>query len=73
MMELEGGETLHNFSASFSLLPTFLNVFASIFEKEEQVPKVDDNWIPRSSLSPNHFIRFFILELNICFKLETRS
>jgi hypothetical protein len=34
---------------------------------------VDDNWIPRSSLSPNHFIRFFILELNICFKLETRS
>lgn len=73
MMELEGGKMLHNFNASFSLLPTFLNVSTSIFEKEEQVPKVDDSWIPRSFLSPNHFIRFFILELNICFKLETRS
>jgi hypothetical protein len=42
MMELEGGETLHNFSTCSSLLPTFPNVFASIFEEEEQVPKVDD-------------------------------
>jgi hypothetical protein len=42
MMELEGGTTLHNFSASSSLLPTLPNTSIYIFEKEEEIPRVDD-------------------------------
>jgi hypothetical protein len=42
MMELEGGEMLHNFSACSFLLPTFPNAFSSIFEEEKQVPRVDN-------------------------------
>ncbi len=42
MMELEVREMSHNFNACFFLLPTFPNVFAFIFEEEEQVPRVGD-------------------------------
>jgi hypothetical protein len=67
MMELEGGETLHNFSAGSSLFPTFLNVSTSIFEEVEQAPKwmtfgYQDHFHP-----PTISLRFSYLELNICF------
>jgi hypothetical protein len=42
MMELEGGATLHNFSASSSLLPTLFNTSIYIFEEEEEIPRVSD-------------------------------
>jgi hypothetical protein len=68
MMELEGGETLHNFSTCSSLLPTFPSVSTSIFEEEEQVPKMDEYGY-QDHLHPSTIsLSFSYLELSICFK-----
>jgi hypothetical protein len=46
MMEWEGGEMSHNFSACSYLFPTFPNAFAFVFE-EKQIPRVGDIWISK--------------------------
>lgn len=68
MIELEGGEMLHNFSAGSSLFPTFPNISTSIFEEEEQVPKWMTSRYQDHLHPPTISLSFSHLELSIYFK-----
>jgi hypothetical protein len=60
-MELEGGTTLHNFSASSSLLPTLPNTSITFLKKKKKFQGSVTSGYQGHVLPPKHFTHLFIL------------
>jgi hypothetical protein len=59
-MELEDGHAPQNSSPISISLPTLRRVTPEFAERQSSIPRVGDVWIPRTKVSPNHFIRLYI-------------
>jgi hypothetical protein len=59
-MEPEGGLAPQSSSLVSISLPTLRRVNLECAERQSSIPRVGDVWIPRSEVSPNHFIRLYI-------------
>ncbi len=60
-METGGGHAPPNSSPVSILLPTLRRVSPEFAERQSNIPRVGDGWIPKSEISPNHFIRLYVL------------
>ncbi len=59
-MEQRAGLGSQNSRRTFSSLPTLRRVSPNLAERQDSVPRLGDIWIPRSAVSPNHFVRLYI-------------
>jgi hypothetical protein len=59
-MEQRAGLGSQNSMRAFSSLPTLRRVSPNLAERQDSVPRLGDIWIPRSAVSPNHFVRLYI-------------
>jgi len=59
-METGGGHAPPNSSPVSILLPTLRRVSPEFAERQSSIPRVGDVWIPKSEISPNHFIRLYV-------------
>jgi hypothetical protein len=59
-MEPEDGHAPQNSSPVSISLPTLRRVAPEFAERQSSIPRVGDVWIPRTEVSPNHFIRLYI-------------
>jgi hypothetical protein len=59
-MEMEGGHSPQSFSPFSISLPTLRRVNPKLAERQSSIPRVGNVWIPRSEISPNHFIRLYV-------------
>jgi hypothetical protein len=59
-MEQGGGHRPQNYRPIFTSLPTLRRVTLELAEKQCSVPRLGDVWIPKSAVSPNHFVRLYI-------------
>jgi hypothetical protein len=59
-MEQGGGHGPQNFKTTSTSPPTLRRVALELAERQCSVPRLGDIWIPRSEVSPNHFVRVYI-------------
>jgi len=59
-MEPEDGHAPQSSSPISISLPTLRRITPESAERQSSIPRVGDVWIPRSEVSPNHFIRLYI-------------
>jgi hypothetical protein len=59
-MEQRAGFGSQNFRRAFSSFPTLRKVSPNSAERHDSIPRLGDIWIPRSAVSPNHFVRLYI-------------
>jgi hypothetical protein len=48
---------------------TLRRVAPSFTERQHSVPRIGDIWIPRLAVSPNHFVRLYILGVEDLFQV----
>jgi len=66
-MESEGGHSPQNSNPVSISLPTLCRVNPEFVERQSSIPRVGDVWIPRSEISPNHFIRLYVPDVEDLF------
>jgi hypothetical protein len=66
-IEQEDGFQAQDFKNNIILPPTLCGVSTHRSERQRQVLQIGDVWIPFSPVSPNHFIKFFILGIEDLF------
>jgi hypothetical protein len=59
-MEQGGGHQPHSYRPNSTIPPTLRRVSPIFVEKQRNVPRVGDIWIPKLAMSPNHFVRLYI-------------
>jgi hypothetical protein len=59
-MEQGGGHGPQNFKTAPTSPPTLRRVAPELAERQCSVLRLGDIWIPRSEVSPNHFVRLYI-------------
>jgi hypothetical protein len=59
-MEQGPGPTHQNCRRTSSTLPTLRRVAPAFSERQSAIPRLGDIWVPKSAISPNHFVRLFI-------------
>ncbi len=59
-MEPEDGLAPQSSSPVSISLPTLRRVNLECAERQSSVPRLGDVWVPRSEVSPNHFIRLYV-------------
>jgi hypothetical protein len=59
-----------NYRRASTLPPTLHRVAPEFAERQRSVPRLGDIWIPRSEVSPNHFVRLYIHGVQTCFRWE---
>jgi hypothetical protein len=59
-MEQRGGHGPHYFRTTSTSPPTLRRVAPELAERQCSVPRLGDIWIPRSEVSPNHFVKLYI-------------
>jgi hypothetical protein len=59
-MEQGGGHVPRNYRTTSTSPPTLHRVAPDLAERQCSVPRLGDIWIPRSEVSPNHFVRLYI-------------
>jgi len=59
-MEQGGGHQLQTCKPTFTSPPTLRRVAPAYAKRQRAVPKLGDIWIPKSAVSPNHFVRLYI-------------
>jgi hypothetical protein len=59
-MERGTGCGSRNYRRASTLPPTLRRVAPEFAERQRSVPRLGDIWIPRSEVSPNHFVRLYI-------------
>jgi len=55
-----GGHGPQNFKTVSTSPPTLRRVAPELAKRQCSVPRLGDIWIPRSEVSPNHFVRLYI-------------
>jgi hypothetical protein len=66
-MESEDGHSPQSSSPASISLPTLRRVNPEFAERQSSIPRVGDVWIPRSEISPNHFIRLHVPDVEDLF------
>jgi len=59
-METGDGHAPQSFSPISISLPTLRRVNPEFAERQSNIPRVGDVWIPRFEISPNHFIKLYV-------------
>jgi len=59
-MEQGGGHRPQTYRPTFTSPPTLRRVVLAYAERQCAVPRLGDIWIPKSAVSPNHFVRLYI-------------
>ncbi len=59
-MEQRDGNQPHNYRGNITTAHTLHRVSPSIIERQSNVPRIGNIWIPQLFASPNHFVKFFI-------------
>ncbi len=59
-MEPEDGLAPQSSSPVSISLPTLRRVNPEFAEKQSSVPRLGNVWVPKSEVSPNHFIRLYV-------------
>ncbi len=59
-MEQGGGHQPQTCRPTFTSPPTLRRVALAYAERQCVVPRLGDIWIPKSVVSPNHFVRLYI-------------
>jgi hypothetical protein len=59
-MEQAGGHRPQNYRPIFTSPPTLRRVTPEFAKRQGSVPRLGDVWIPKSVVSPNHFVRLYI-------------
>ncbi len=59
-MEQGGGHRPQTYRPTFTSPPTLRRVAPAYAERQRAVPRLGDIWIPKSAVSPNHFVRLYI-------------
>ncbi len=59
-MEQGGGYQPPNYRPTFTSPPTLCRVTTEFAERQSSIPRLGDIWIPKSAISPNHFVRLYI-------------
>jgi hypothetical protein len=67
-MEQGGGHQPHNYRPNSTIPPTLRRVSPIFAERQRNVPRVGDIWIPKLAMSPNHFVRLYILGVEDLFQ-----
>jgi hypothetical protein len=69
-MEQEDGFRAQDSKGNIILPPTLCRVSTHKSERQRQVSRLGDGWIPFSLVFPNHFIRFFISGVEDLFRAK---
>jgi hypothetical protein len=69
-MEQEDGFQMQDFQNNIILRPTLHRVSTHRSERQRQMSRIGDIWIPFSPVSPNHFNNFFILGVENLFQAK---
>jgi len=59
-MEPKGGHGPQSYRPGSTSLPTLRRVDPQFAERQGSVPRLGDIWVPKSKVSPNHFVRLYI-------------
>jgi hypothetical protein len=59
-MEREGGQGPRNYRTASTSPPILRRVAPKLAKRRCSVPRLGNIWIPRSEVSPNHFVRLYI-------------
>jgi len=71
-MERGTGRVPKNYRRSSTLPPTLRRVAPEFAERQRNVPRLGDIWIPRLEVSPNHFVRLYIPGVQDLFQVGDR-
>ncbi len=71
-MERGTGRVPRNYRRASTLPPTLRRVAPEFAERQRNVPRLGDIWIPRSEASPNHFVRLYISGMQDLFQVGDR-
>jgi hypothetical protein len=71
-METGGGPQSRIFRGNITTPPTLRRVAPEFAERQHSVPRLGDIWISRSEVSPNHFVRLYILGVQDLFQVGDR-
>ncbi len=52
--------------------PTLRRVAPALSERPRAIPRLGDIWVPKSEISPNHFVRLFIPGIEDLFQVGDR-
>jgi len=67
-MEQGGGHRPRTYRPIFTSPPILHKVAPSYAERQRALPRLGDVWIPKSAMSPNHFVRLYIPSVEDLFK-----
>jgi len=71
-MERGTGRVPRNYRRASTLPPTLRRVALEFAERQRSVPRLGDIWIPRSEVSPNHFVRLYVHGVQDLFQVGDR-
>jgi len=60
-MEQGVGNQPSSYRGNTTILHTLRRISISIPERQNKRPRIGDIWIPKLCVSPNHFVRLYIL------------
>jgi len=67
-MEQEGGRRLHTCRPNSTSPPILRRISPMFAERQRGIPKLGDIWVPKTAVSPNHFVRLYILGVEDLFQ-----
>jgi hypothetical protein len=71
-MEQGPGSAPQNYRRTSTTLPTLRRVAPAFSERQSAIPRIGDIWVPKSEVSPNHFVRLFIPGIEDLFQVGDR-
>jgi len=67
-MESAGGRGPRSSRTSSTSLPILRRIAPLFAERQGIVPRLGDIWVPKSEISPNHFVRLYLLGIEDLFQ-----
>jgi hypothetical protein len=61
-----------SYSRASTIPPTSHRVDPAFLERQSTLPRLGDIWVPKSVVSPNHFVRLFIPGVEDLFQARDR-
>jgi hypothetical protein len=71
-MEQGPGFAPQNYMRTSTTLPTLRRVAPAFLERQSAIPRIGDIWVPKSEVSPNHFVQLFIPRIKDLFQVGDR-
>jgi hypothetical protein len=71
-MEQEDGTQPQSYRHNTTTPRTWRRIIPSPAERSRSVPRIGDIWIPKLAMSPNHFVRLYILGVEDLFQVGDR-